>query len=119
MKWSVLDRQTRLSFIAAAVLICGLAGAIAVYFTAADDSENLAVYEFEQSKIYRHDLELYGGKLNVLLSEFMRWFGGLWHGKSFAFTIAFISFLISGLIFFAAKLLHTDHDSDHEGPRAP
>ena len=115
----MLERQTRLSIIAAAILACGLASAAIVYLTAADESDNLMIYEFEQSKAYRHDLELYGGKLNVLTSEFMHWFGGLWHGKSLAFTLAFIAVFISSLVFFAARLLQSDHDSDHAGPRAP
>jgi hypothetical protein len=59
----------------------------------------------EDSKKYLRDLELYGGKANVLGDEFMRWFVGLWHGKSLAFTIACISIFISSGVFYAANLL--------------
>ena len=32
----------------------------------------------EDSKLYRHNLEVYGGKLNVIMDDFRRWFVGLW-----------------------------------------
>ncbi len=114
MKWNEINRSTRLSIIAAAILVVGLVSAVVIYLTAADESENLMIYEFEQSKMYRHDLELYGGKINVLSSELVHWFQGLWHGKSLAFTIAFIAVCISGIVYFAARLVHADHDSDRD-----
>ena len=49
----------------------------------------------ENSKIYLHDLATYGGKAAVLANEFRYWLVGLWHGKALAFTIAFITILIS------------------------
>jgi hypothetical protein len=119
MKWNTITRQTRLSIIAAVILLTGLGSAVLIYLTAEDESDNLMIYEFEQSKMYRHDLELYGGKLNVLTSEFMHWFDALWHGKSLAFTIAFIAVFISCAIILAARLFPPDHDSTPRGPRAP
>jgi hypothetical protein len=59
-----------------------------------------------------HDLELYGGKANVLANDFMRWFVGLWHGKSLAFTIACITILISFGFVFVANRLSSHLDSD-------
>jgi len=56
----------------------------------------------EGSKKYLHDLELYGGKVNVLAAEFTNWFYGLWHGKSLAFTTGCITIVISFLLFFIA-----------------
>ncbi len=112
-----MNRQTRLYVIAAAILLVGLVSAVFTYFTAPDEADNLMVYEFEQSKMYRHDLELYGGKLNVLSSELVHWFQGLWHGRQLAFTIAFISAVIACLVYFAAKLSHPDHDPDHRDSR--
>jgi hypothetical protein len=46
-----------------------------------------------QTKSYLHDLELYGGKANVLAAEFREWFTGLWMGRNLAFTIAALTFL--------------------------
>jgi hypothetical protein len=55
--------------------------------------------------VYRRDLELYGGKAALLADDFSRWFVGLWHGKSLAFTVAGISIFISFAFFFAANRL--------------
>jgi len=48
-------------------------------------------------------MEQTGGKLILVGSEFMDWFGGLWEGETLAFTIAGLSIFISGLIFLVAK----------------
>jgi hypothetical protein len=66
----------------------------------------------ENTKIYRHDLEVYGGKAAVLADEFRRWFIGLWHGKSLAFTIALITIFISFVGFFTARHLPSRSESD-------
>jgi len=80
-----------------------------------NDSSSAAGYEViggfiypnagENSKKYIHDLELYGGKAAVLADDLMRWFAGLWHGKSLAFTIACVTIFISLWVFFAAAHL--------------
>jgi hypothetical protein len=105
--------------IPAAILLVGFGAAIAIYLTASNDSADIAGYEAqggylypispEDSKSYMRNLELFGGKTNVLAREFIRWFDGLWHGKSLAFTIAFITILIS-----VGFLLATD--SRRRGP---
>jgi hypothetical protein len=66
----------------------------------------------EDSKKYLRDLQLYGGKANVLMDEFRRWFVGLWHGKSLAFTIACISIFVSFGVFYAANHLPSSLKSD-------
>jgi tetratricopeptide (TPR) repeat protein len=66
----------------------------------------------EDSKKYLRDLELYGGKANVLLDELRRGFMGLWHGKSLAFTVACISIFISFGIFYTANHLPSHLKSD-------
>ena len=110
MKWKATKLQTRLHLIAAIIVLVGVGGAVLIYFTAEDTSENMSIYEFEHSKMYRHDLELYGGKINVLASEFMQWFDGLWHGQSFAYTLAFIAIFISCVLVFIARLSSSDND---------
>jgi hypothetical protein len=66
----------------------------------------------EDSKKYLRDLQLYGGKANVLMDELRRWFVGLWHGKSLAFTIACISIFVSFGVFYAANHLPPSLKSD-------
>ncbi len=112
MKWKITDRRIYLNFIGTIILLGGLGSAILIYRTAENDSNNIlgyvggdgSVYPVtpEDSKKYLRDLELYGGKANVLADDFRRWFVGLWHGKSLAFTVTCITILISTGVFYAA-----------------
>jgi hypothetical protein len=113
MKWKITDLHTCFNLISAIILLVGLGSAFLIYQTAETDLSSVLGYEIagksvypimpENSKMYKHDLELYGGKAAVLADEFRRWFVGLWHGKSLAFTVAFISIFISFVIFFVAN----------------
>jgi hypothetical protein len=113
MKWKTTNLQTRLYLVSAIILLVGLSSSIWIYLTADNDSRRFFGYEIvggnayliapENSKMYVHDLELYGGKANVLADEFMTWFVGLWHGKSLAFTVACITIFISLGFFFLAR----------------
>ncbi len=87
--------QKRLYLAAAAILVVGLASALAVYVRASHREGRDLVREFEDSKRYRHDLEVYGGTMNVLADQFTRWFQGLWHGETLAYTIACITIVLS------------------------
>lgn len=122
MKWKIANPKTGLYLITAIILLVGLSSAILIYLTAENDSDSALGYEVvggnvypitpQDSRMYRHDLELYGGKVNVLADDFMRWFIGLWHGKSLAFTVVCITIFISLGFFFVAHHLPTDLKSD-------
>jgi hypothetical protein len=115
MKRKVADLHESLILIGAIIMLVGLSSAILIYQLAEDDSDSVLGYEIidgsaypirpEDSRMYRRDLELYGGKAAVVVDDFSRWFGGLWHGKSLAFTVAGISIFISFVFFFAANRL--------------
>jgi hypothetical protein len=47
-----------------------------------------------ESRRYLHDLEAYGGKINVMQDQFHRWFVGLWCGKQLGITVAWLSALV-------------------------
>lgn len=66
----------------------------------------------EDSKSYQRSLELYGGKANVLADQLRRWLIGLWHGRSLAFTTAFITIVVSLVIFLAANYSLPPLDTD-------
>ena len=110
MKWKITNLQKHLYLIAAIILLVGICGVILIYLTAENDSDSVLGYE--NSKRYIHDLELYGGKANVLANEFEHWFVGLWHGKSLAFTVACITIFVSFGFFFVAKHLPSHLKSD-------
>ena len=121
MKWKTTNLQTRLYLVSAIILLVGLCSSIWIYLTA-ENSKNFFGYEIaggnaylsvpENSKKYIHDLTLYGGKAAVLADEFNRWFVGLWHGKSLAFTVAFITIFIALGFFFVARISPSDLESD-------
>lgn len=122
MKWKIADRHTCLNLIGAIILLVGLGSAILIYRTAENGSNGVlgytegdgSVYPIrpEDSKKYLRDLELYGGKANVLADEFRRWFIGLWHGESLAFTVACITIFISLGFFYAGRHLPSNSKSD-------
>ncbi len=122
MKRKIIDLRTRLYLIAAVILLAGFGGAAWIYLTAGNNSDGVLGYEAaggyvypvapEDSKMYMHNLELYGGKVNVLANELMRWFDGLWQGKSLAYTVAVISIIISVGVFLVANHLPSDTKSD-------
>jgi hypothetical protein len=76
---------------ALAILVIGFATAVAIYLTAQPPPANPLGYEPKDTKQYLRDLELYGGKANVLATELREWFDSLWHGKRLAFTVAVIT----------------------------
>ncbi len=97
-------RQKYLYIAAAIVLIVGLGSSAIIYFTASDPSQSELLEGIENSKRYIHNLEVYGGKMNVLMDEFLRWFDSLWHGKALAGTVAFITILFSLVLVLAAYI---------------
>jgi hypothetical protein len=127
MKWKDLNKSLRLNIIGAIILLVGLSSATLIYLNAGKNSSGVLGYEAgdgtvypmnpEDSKQYLRDLELYGGKANVLVDQFRRWFEGLWQGKSLAFIIAGTSIIVSFGLFYAANYLIPLINSDvQEGP---
>ena len=78
------NRKTCLNLIGAIILLVGLGGVTLIYRSAERISRD--VWDYQQgdgsvypvnpddSKKYLRDMELYGGKANVLLDEWRRWF---------------------------------------------
>jgi hypothetical protein len=111
MKWKTASLQTRLYVIAASIMLIGMGSAALIYFTAGEiDTEALLGNQIEESKSYRRSLELYGGKANLLASEFTQWFNSLWHGKSLGTTIAWITGCLCLVIVLVAYNLPSDSE---------
>ena len=104
----------RLYLAGAVILLAGLLGAAAIYFTAGEESGDVLGYEIidgkayaitpSDSKMYRHDLERFGGKAAVLADDLNRWFAGLWTGTKLARTVAVLTIVLA-LGFFRAGWL--------------
>ncbi len=80
-----------------ALFAIGMAASTIIYFVASPAPENPFGYDPLYTKKYLHDLEVYGGTLNIISAEFMQWFGGLWHGHNLAYTVAFMTLIVSCL----------------------
>jgi hypothetical protein len=119
MRWQQLDRSTVLRTISAAILIAGLAAAIVIYAHAGPAPDYPLGSDPEDSKVYLRQLELYGGKANVLGVELRQWFDGLWHGRSLAFTVAVLAALVAAGFRLAAIPLPPLDDGDAAGGRQP
>jgi hypothetical protein len=103
-----MSAEARVRAVTRAILVVGFVSAVVIYFVAATQPETPG-FEFENSKKYLRELEVYGGKANVLATEFRHWFDGLWHGRSLAFTVAVISVVLALVYrFFATPLPPAD-----------
>jgi hypothetical protein len=112
MKSKLTNPQARLYLISVVILAVGLCSAVLIYLTAGNPPDNTVINDFQNSKRYIHDLELYGGKMNVLADQFRRWFESLWEGKSLAFMIACISIVVACACSFVACHLPTESESE-------
>lgn len=104
------------------ILIGGLLAATVIYLrvpAVADgvgytlsDGESYAIAGSE-AKRYRHDLQLFGGSMSLLMDDFKRWFVAQWHGKRLANSIAWLSILLAiGCFQIAHRLSNRKRDSD-------
>ncbi|WP_243318970.1 hypothetical protein [Geothrix paludis] len=101
-------RKHRIRRVTAGILTAGLGGAALIYLRAVPRVANPLGYEPEDTKKYLRELEVYGGKLNVLVTEFRRWFEGLWQGRSLAATVAVLTLLLALGFWFVATRLAPD-----------
>ncbi len=113
MKKKSASLRTYLYLTSAAILLAGVVSAVLVFWSALDEPTDKAGYQVlggfiypnatENSKRYVHDLQLYGGQAAVLSDRFMRWFSGLWQGRSLAYTIVCIAAFVSFVVFVVAR----------------
>jgi hypothetical protein len=119
--------RKRLIVCSVVVAVIGLLGALLIYLTAGDDSdidENVQILIVDgktyriplaSTKMYRRELQRFGGQASVLFDDFNRWFVGLWRGRSLAVTMAWITVLVSLGLFLLARQMPSDLDSDPRG----
>jgi hypothetical protein len=115
MNWKILHRRIWLNFVGTIILITGLAGAALIYLRAGNGYQVM----LEDSKMYRHNLEVFGGKFMVMVDDFRLWFLGLWQGKSLAVIIGCAAIVISLGFFYAAHHLSQPLKSDDRRKNYP
>ena len=114
---SFASRMSRLRLVTACLLAAGLGSATVLYLTAAPEAGNPLGYEPADTKKYLRELELYGGKANVLAAELTRWLDGLWHGRPLAFTVGSLTVVLAFAFWLACTRQARDLDaSERERP---
>jgi hypothetical protein len=112
--------QARLRLAGAIILLAGLTSAALIYRFAVTDYDSAYVKLLNNTKKNEYDMELIGGKANILASEIREWFAGLWHGKGLAHTLTFLSVGGSLACFFVAhRLNHTPVEEDRRNTGDP
>ena len=119
MKWALLTPEERVRAGTRAILVLGFAAAVVIYLTARPPADNPLGYDPLDTKKYLHDLELYGGKANVIAAQFRDWFDSLWHGKQLAFTVAVLAVIAAGAYKFFATPLPLDPDASDTAATTP
>ena len=95
-------RLRRIHQLTALLLAAGLAATALIHALTPPTPPNPLGYEATDSKKYLRDLELYGGKVNVLATEFMGWWNDRWHGRNLAVTVAVLTLVGAGGFAFGA-----------------
>jgi hypothetical protein len=113
---SLEARLARIRLITAGLLAVGLGSATAIYLLAVPKGANPLGYEPEDTKKYLRDLELYGGKVNVLATELTKWWEGLWHGRNLAYTVGWLTILLACAFWFIATRRARDLDAFWQEP---
>ncbi len=92
--------QARRRAVAAGILLAGFGAGVFLYL-AASSPDDLLGDQAELSKQYLRQMEVYGGKANVVASEIREWFDGLWQGKTLGITVACLSAVLALAVFLA------------------
>jgi hypothetical protein len=100
-----------------AILVLGFSAAVVIFLTAKPPPENPLGYDPMDTKRYLHDMEVYGGKANVLAAQFRDWFDSLWHGRTLAFTVAVLTVMAAFVFKFYATPLPPAPDEAGADPK--
>jgi hypothetical protein len=125
MNYKILQKRSTLNLIGAIILVVGLGSAAFIYQKAGNDlygegeDVNAQLIMLQNSKLYRHNLEVFGGKLNVMMYDFRIWFLSLWQGESLAFIIACSSLVIAVGVFYTANYLLLPSNSEGNDENDP
>jgi hypothetical protein len=112
--------QMKIYAVGYAVLAVGCGCSFWAYHVAVNDELGDALMaQARDTKGYQGQMELLGGKANVLGNDIQGWFLGLWHGRNLAYTLAVITIVLALACFyvaFALPDLPAFGDEDAKGP---
>jgi hypothetical protein len=109
----------RIRHLTTGILAVGFGCATLIYFFARNQGANALGYDPMDTKKYLRDLELFGGKGNVLATEFMLWWQGLWQGRSLAFTVAWLTVFLALVFWLIATRRVRDFEASEPESGAP
>lgn len=106
-------RRRRLAVAGWLVLCIGLSISAWVFHFAEEDTSDVIAYvvvdgqsypvSTRDSKLYRHNLERFGGKMAVFADDVNRWLGSLMHGRKLAIVIGLTSLAVASCCFRASR----------------
>jgi hypothetical protein len=108
-----------LRWLASGIFLLGIGLAVVLYVTAASPSPHPLGYDPFTSKKYVRELELYGGKINVLGVELHQWLASLWRGKALAYIIVVLTLMLSALLWFIGSRAASLRETQAETPQTP
>ncbi len=106
MSLATIRAERRVRLVTRVILLAGALAAVAIWI--ANASPSPTTVDLERSKQYLHDMEVYGGRANVLAEDFRDWFAGLWRGRNLACTVAVLTVLVALVYRFFATPLPED-----------
>ena len=101
------------------VALVGLCSALLIYLTAGentiDEGFQIVIVDgkaypipLADTKMYRRELQRFGGKMALLFDDLDRWFKGLWRGRALAVTVVWITAFVSLALFLLARAMPPD-----------
>ena len=85
-----------MSRVTVVILGVGLGLAASLWVLTPPPAANPLGFEPEDSKKYLRQMEMIGGKANVVASQLQTWFDGLWHGRGLPRTVAVLTVVLAG-----------------------
>ena len=86
----------------------GLGAAFIIFLTATPVTIDPLLGDPLENKKYLRELQVIGGKANVLSAEFQDWFASQWQGQLLARTVAFLT--VAATMVFRFIATHPSHE---------
>jgi hypothetical protein len=95
-------RLARIRQITLGMLAAGLSAATAIFLLATSSGSHPLGFEPEDSKKFLREMEVIGGKINLLAAQITSAWNGLWQGRNLAFTVGTLTILLACAFWFLA-----------------
>jgi len=101
--------RRKINRVSVGLLLLGLGGAGLIYaFAPLEVPEDPWRTDPLGQRRYSRQMQVMGGKANLISAEFIDWFAGRWHGRNLAGTVAVLTVAVTGGYRFVAgrRLAH-------------